>query len=335
MSSHPKFKAAAVQAAPVLLDLEATLDKTCRLIDEAGSNGAKLIAFPEAWLPGYPYWIWIDGPDYGLKYFIELFKHAVEIPSRAVQRISEAAHRNHLYVCVSVTEKEGGSLYLTQLWFNPKGDLIGKHRKNKATSQERTIWGDGDGSMMPVFKTEYGNLGGLQCWEHFIPLNVAAMGGQHEEIHCGSWPVAMWDPLHPFATDQTIAAAKYYAITNQVFYLLASMIWTKEQEDRICETETQRQVMKFGYGMSRIIAPNGVEIGTRLSPDEEGLCYADIDLEMILPGRYLIDTAGQYSTPGFLRLTFDRSVHRAVHMIGDSRPEALAYEEIQFDIPKG
>ena len=219
------------------------------------------------------------------------------------------------------------------MWFNPKGDLIGKHRKNKATSQERTIWGDGDGSMMPVFKTEYGNLGGLQCWEHFIPLNVAAMGGQHEQIHCGSWPIAMWDPNRPFATDQTIAAAKYYALTNQVFYLLASMIWTKEQEDRICETEEHRNAMKYGYGMTRIIAPNGVEIAS-LSPDEEGICYADIDLEATIPGRYLIDTAGHYSTPGFLRLTFDKSVRKAVNIVGNSDPQTISYDEIQFSEDK-
>ena len=116
-----------------------------------------------------------------MKYFVEFYNNAVEIPGKSVQEISEAAKRHKMYVCVSVTEREVGSLYLTLLWFNPTGDLIGKHRKNKATSQEKTIWGDGDGSLMPVFHTEYGNMGGLQCWEHFIPLNVAAMGGQYEQ----------------------------------------------------------------------------------------------------------------------------------------------------------
>ncbi len=330
MNTYPKFKVAAVQSAPVLLDLDATVAKTCTLIDEAGANNAKLIAFPEAWIPGYPYWIWMDGPDYGMKYFVEFFKNAVEIPSKAVRDLSEAARRNSMYVCVSVTEREGGSLYLTQLWFAPNGDLIGKHRKNKATSQEKTIWGDGDGSLMPVFDTELGRLGGLQCWEHFIPLNVAAMGGQNEQIHCGSWPVAMWNPDNMFATMQTHAAATYYAVTNQVYYLLASQIWTDEEADRICETDAHRAAMKNGYGMTKIIAPNGRDIGTHLEPDEEGICYADIDLGAYIAGRYIIDTAGTYSTPGFLRLTLDKSVHKAVNIIGEHEQNVITYEEIQY-----
>lgn len=331
MKTYPKYKVAAVQAAPVLLDLDATVRKTCDLIDEAGKIGAKLINFPEAWIPGYPWWIWMDDVNYGMKYFVDLYNNAVEIPSQAVRDLSEAARRNRMYVCVSVTEREGGSLYLTQLWFDDNGNLIGKHRKNKATSQEKTIWGDGDGSLMPVFDTRLGRLGGLQCWEHFLPLNVAAMGGQHEEVHCGSWPIAMADPNHPFATYQTHAAATYYAVTNQVFYLLSSMIWTKEQEDRVCESDKQRNAMKYGYGMAKIIAPNGVDIGTHLEPDEEGICYADIDLGAYISGRYLIDNAGTYSTPGFLRLTFDKSVHKAVNIVGDHDQKVISYDEIQYE----
>ena len=277
MKEYPKYKVAAVQAAPVMLDTEATVKKTCDLIDEAGRQGVKLINFPEAWIPGYPYWIWADGVDYGMPLFVELYNQAVEIPSKAVRDISEAAKRNKMYVCVSVTEKEGGSLFLTQLWFNPDGDLIGKHRKFKATSQEKTIWGDGDGSMAPIFDTELGRLGGLQCWEHNLPLNVAMMGGRHEQVHCGSWPIAMWDPNNMFATEQTHHTAHYYAVTNQVYYLLASQIWTDEQADRIFTTDKQRASMKNGYGMTRIIAPNGTLIAS-MDPNEEGLCIAEIDL---------------------------------------------------------
>ena len=109
---YQSFRAAAVQAAPVFLDLNATVEKTCSLIDEAASNGAKLIGFPEAFIPGYPWWIWLGDPGYGAPFFEELFKNAVEIPSTAVQKISEAARKNRIYVSVSVNELEGGSLYL-------------------------------------------------------------------------------------------------------------------------------------------------------------------------------------------------------------------------------
>ena len=148
---YPVVKVAAVQAAPEYLDRDATVEKACSLIDKAGSEGAKLVAFPEAFIPGYPWWIWFDEPAAGIPFFIKLYKNAVTVPGPAVQSLSEAAKRNGVYVCISVTEKDGASLYLTQLWFNPNGDLIGKHRKLKPSGAERYIWGEGDASMMPVF----------------------------------------------------------------------------------------------------------------------------------------------------------------------------------------
>lgn len=331
MSHFPNFRVAAVQASPILLDLDATVEKTCRLVDEAASNGAKVIAFPEAYIPGYPWWIWLGNADYGMKYYIDLYKNAVEIPSLAVQKLSAAAKRNQVYFCVSVTEKDGGSLYLTQLWFDPRGDLIGKHRKFKATNAEKVIWGDGDGSMMPVFETEFGNLGGLQCWEHFLPLNLAAMTSLNEQVHVASWPIALPQEGHLFGAEQCLIATKYYAITNQVFCLLSSQIWTEEQRDRICETEEQRNFMAVGHGFARIIGPNGKEISTPLAHDEEGITYADINLEQIIPGKFLIDSAGHYSTPGFLSLTVDRTEKKPVKHIGSSKQEIISFDELQFN----
>ena len=330
MLKNSKFKVAAVQAAPVFLNLDATVEKTCSLVDEAASNGAQIIAFPEAFIPGYPWWIWLGNADYGMKYYIQLYKNAVEIPSLATQKLSEAAKRNKVYFSVSVTEKDGGSLYLTQLWFNPDGDLIGKHRKLKATNAEKTIWGDGDGSMMPVFNTEIGNLGGLQCWEHFLPLNVAAMASMNEQIHVSSWPIGMPYEGHLFGMEQCITAAKYYAITNQVFCLVSSQIWTNEMQEAICETDEQKNFMKIGHGFARIFAPNGLEIGNKLSHDEEGITYADIDLDQIIPGKFLIDSAGHYSSPSVLSLNFNKTPLKTIRQIGDTKGNVVKYEELQF-----
>jgi len=149
-TEYPSYKVAAIQAAPVFLDLDTTVEKICGLITGAASNDAKLIAFPEAFIPGYPWWIWLGTTlENSIKFFEMLYSNAVTIPSGAVRQISAYARDNGVYVCVSVSEREGGSLYLTQLWFNPQGDLIGKHRKFKATNVERSIWGDGCGSMAP------------------------------------------------------------------------------------------------------------------------------------------------------------------------------------------
>lgn len=331
MQQYPTTKVAAVQIAPVMLDRDATIRKVCEYIGEAAENGAKIIGFPEAIVPGYPWWIWLDNPISSMDLYTDLYKNAVEIPSPSVQRLSEAARDAEAYVCVSVTELDGASLYLTQLWFNPMGDLVAKHRKLKATSNEMTVWGDGDGSMMPVIESEYGNLGGLQCWEHYIPPNVSVMGAKNEQIHVSSWPIGMADPTHPFSDQQCITAAMYYALSNGCYVILASQLWTEEQADRICKNDAQRSVMQVGHGFSRIIAPSGYVL-SQVPSDQEGICYAQADLNAIIPVKYLIDTAGHYSTPGVMQLYVDESRQKAVHFEeGGDVPPVLLSEEIQFE----
>lgn len=331
---YPKVKVAAVQFAPKMLDLDGSVAHACDMIREAGANGANVIAFPEAAIPGYPWWIWMSDPGSGMKYYALLFQNAVEIPSPSVQRLSQAARDAGAYVCISVTERELGSLYLAQLWFDPTGALVGKHRKLKATNAEMTIWGDGDTSLMPVLDTEYGKLGGLQCWEHYIPLNVATMGATGEQIHVSSWPIGLADSTHPFADQQCINAALYYAVSNGTFTLVASQIWTEEQADVICDTDEQRAMMEVGHGFTRIIGLNGCVL-SQLPTDEEGICYADVDLADAIPVKYFIDTAGHYSTPGMMQLYVDQSEHKAVHLEGGRPQKTLSYEELQFDDKQG
>lgn len=325
---YPKTKVAAVQFEPKMLDLEVSIAHAADMIREAGKEGARIIAFPEAAIPGYPWWIWMKNPGAGMKYYVKLFENSVEIPSPAVAALSEAAHDAEAYVCISVTERELNSLYLTQLWFDPTGALVGKHRKLKATNAEMTVWGDGDTSLMPVLDTEYGKLGGLPCWEHYIPLNVATMSAMGEQIHVSSWPIGMPDPTHPFADAQCVTAATYYALTNGCYTLVASQLWTEAQADVICETEDERQMMEPGHGFTRIIAPNGCTI-SELASDEEGICYADIDLSTSIPVKYLIDTSGHYSTPGTMQLYVDMSEHRSVHLEHMHGQKALSYDELQ------
>lgn len=328
-SVYPKVKVAAVQFEPRMLDLEASVAHACDLIREAGAAGAKVIAFPEAAIPGYPWWIWMSDPGSGMKHYVRLFQNSVEIPSPSVRSLSQAARDAAAYVCISVTEKDKGSLYLTQLWFDPAGDLVGKHRKLKATNAEMTIWGDGDTSLMPVLETEYGRLGGLQCWEHYIPLNVATMGAMGEQIHVSSWPIGLPDPTHPFAVQQCINAALYYAVSNGTFTLCASQIWTEAQADVVCDTPEQRAMMGLGHGFTRIIGPNGCVV-SELPSDEEGICYADVDLADAIPVKYFIDTAGHYSTPGTMQLYVDMSEHTSVHLEGARPQRRLSYDEIQY-----
>lgn len=328
MSKYPRYTVAAVQMAPVMLDAAATTAKVCDKIREAGKANARVIGFPEAMIPGYPWWIWMGDPGWGMQFYTELFKNSVEILGPEVRALSQAARDAGAYVCVSVTEKDGASLYLTQLWFDPSGSLVGKHRKLKATNAEMTIWGDGDASMMPVLDTEYGRLGGLQCWEHYIPLNVATMGAKNEQVHVSSWPIGLPDPTHPFGVQQCKNAADYYALSNGCFVLQASQIWTEEQANRICDTPERRAMMQLGHGFTRILGPNGCVLA-ELAHDKEGICYAQIDLADTIPVKFFIDTAGHYSTPGLMQLYVDESEHRSAHLGDAAAPEPLLYEEIQ------
>lgn len=330
MSDFPTVKVAAVQASPVFMNLDATVNKTCRLIDEAAAQGAKVIGFPESFIPGYPWWIWMDSPLKGMPFYIQLYKNSVEIPSKSIQKLSEAAKRNKTYVCVSVTEKENASLYLTQLWFGPDGDLLGKHRKFKATNVEKTIWGDGDGSMAPVFKTEYGNLGGLQCWEHILPLNLAAMGSQNEQIHVASWPSFFPGEGELMGIRACELCSLYYALSNQVYVIMSSMIYTDEMRDMIADTEFKQTLMANGYGCTEIIAPNA-EVIAKVPRDEEGFAIAEADLNAIIPGKFCTDPTGHYSTPGFLSLTFDQREHVPVKKIGEQTDHHMSYEQIQAE----
>jgi cyanide dihydratase len=322
MSKYPKFRAAAVQAAPVYLDLDATVEKSCQLIDEAASNGAKLVAFPEAFIPGYPWFAFIGHPEYTKQFYHELYKNAVEIPSLAIQKLSEAAKRNEVYVCISCSEKDGGSLYLAQLWFNPDGDLIGKHRKMRASVAERLIWGDGSGSLMPVFETEIGNLGGLMCWEHEVPLDLLAMNSQNEQVHVASWPGYFDDEI----------PSRYYAISTQTFVLMTSSIYSEEMKDKICLTQEQRDYFNtFKSGHTCIYGPDGEPISEMLPEETEGIAYADIDLEKIIDFKYYIDPAGHYSNQS-LSMIFNQNPTPVVRKIGESKNEVLKYEDINLSV---
>ncbi|MCB6203144.1 carbon-nitrogen hydrolase family protein [Extibacter muris] len=329
---YPVVKAAAIQASPEYLDRDATVEKACSLIDRAGSEGAKLIAFPEAYIPGYPWWIWFDEPAAGIPFFMKLYKNAVTVPGPAVQKLSEAAKKNGVYVCISVTEKDGASLYLTQLWFNPNGDLIGKHRKLKPSGAERYIWGEGDASMMPVFDTEIGRLGGLECWEHMVPANMMAMMKKNEQIHVQSWPSCFPQPEHLFSNYPLETGAKAYSIINQVYSVISSQIYTEQMRDMLCTTEKQREIMQPGYGMTMIVDPAG-HIISSVPRDEEGICYAELDLSLLIAGKFLTDPAGHYSNQS-LRLIIDENPRPPVTIIGRAEEQTLSYEELQ-DISAG
>ncbi len=182
---------AVVQAAPVLFDREATIDKACRLIAEAQAKGARIILLPEAFVPAYPRGLGFgmvvgQRSEAGRRLWERYRDNAVDVPSPATERLGEAARAAGAYVAIGVIERDavsGGTLYCTLLYFGPDGTLLGKHRKLKPTGSERLIWGEGDGSTLFATATPFGTIGGLICWENYMPLARMAMYGKGVSLY--------------------------------------------------------------------------------------------------------------------------------------------------------
>ena len=328
MKEYPQFKAAAVQAAPVFLNAEATADKACKIIDEAAANGAKMIGFPEGYISGYPWWVWLTDPCSPTGLIQELYDNSVEIPGPIIKKLSESARKNKISVGISVTEKDGGSLYLTQLWFDPLGNLMGKHRKLKPSGGERLIWGEGEASMMPVFDTEIGRLGGLQCWEHWIPLNIQAMNSQNEQVHVASWPCFVPGDEALTSESPNEVSARYYALATQAFVISSTQIHTEEIYEKMGKLSPYDAFVEYGGGNACIIAPNGKILTEKLPRNQEGIVYADIDLKKIVDCKYQIDPAGHYSNKT-MKMVVDRTPSPVVSFIGNGLDTSIKYENIQ------
>jgi nitrilase len=300
---YPVFKAAAVMAAPVFLDRNKTTEKACKLIKEAGSKGAELIAFPETYIPAYPYWIWLGSPTWGAPFFAELYKNSVEIPSATTEAIGEAAKKANAYVVMGLNERDKDTLYNTLLYFNREGEIIGKHRKLQPTHSERTIWGRGDGSDLVVLDTDLGKLGGLICWEHTMDLVSYAMVAMGEQIHVAVWPAisAMTHSPHAgFFNNVTEAAARHYAWAGQEFVINVQPVVDDYMIDRL-GMKGKPDMIKTGGGWSAIVNPHGQIIAGPLS-SKEGIIYADINMEEIIFAKLFCDCVGHYARPDVVRL---------------------------------
>ncbi len=297
---------AAVQASPVPFDLEATLDKVTRLTAEAAGKGAKLILFPEAYVGGYP-WGLAFGTSVGgrtsagRRTWDRYLRGAVEVPGPAVERIGEAARVNQVYLAVGVVERDtdfsGGTLFCTLLYFGPDGSLLGKHRKLKPTAAERFIWGEGDGSTLTVVDTPLGRVGGLICWENYMPLARMAMYAKGVEIY-----------LAPTADgrERWQATLQHIAIEGRCFVLGCNQYATRSQypDDLEIADELESWPERLCRGGSAIYSPSG-ECLAGPCYDEEGILVADLDPAEITRGKFDFDAVGHYARPDVFRLEVD------------------------------
>ena len=233
---HPQFRAAAVQAAPVFLDLDASIDKAIDLIAEAAAKGAKLVAFPETWLPGYPWFIWLDSPAWGMQFIQRYHDNSLVYGSPQAERLMKAAKDHAIMVVMGHSEKAGGSLYMAQWIIDAEGHTVAQRRKLKPTHVERTIYGEGDGSDLTVYDTALGRIGALCCWEHLQPLSKYAMYAQSEPLHIAAWPsFSLYrGGACALVAEVNNAASRIHAVEGRCFVLAPRATGSKEMVQLLC-----------------------------------------------------------------------------------------------------
>ena len=318
---HPKFRAAAIQAAPVFLDLDASIDKAIGLIAEAAKNGAQLIAFPETWLPGYPMFIWLDSPAWGMQFIQRYHDHSLVYGSPEAARIAKAAKDHSIMVVMGHSEKHGGSLYMGQWIIDAEGNTVMQRRKLKPTHVERTVFGEGDGSDLTVYDTALGRVGALCCWEHLQPLSKYAMYAQNEQVHIAAWPAFSLYRGGAYALGPEVnnAASRIYAVEGQCFVIAPCATVSKEMLQTLCgDDPMKRQLLQEGGGFTAIYAPDGQLMHEPLPETTEGIVYADLDLGMISLAKAAADPAGHYARPDVTRLLLNKT--RGDRVVSNAAP---------------
>ncbi|MBV9666118.1 MAG: carbon-nitrogen hydrolase family protein [Actinobacteria bacterium] len=303
-----KVIAAAVQTSPVFLDREATVDKACGLIDKAAAEGAGLIVFPETFVPTYPDWVWRTTPwaDGAAQWYSRLFDQSVVVPSPATVALGEAARAARAYVSIGVNERDehGSTLYNTQLYFGPDGAFLGKHRKLMPTGGERLVWGVGDGSTLLVIDTPFGRIGGLTCWENYMPLARAAMYAQGVDIYLA--PTWDNDDVWPLTMRHIAKEGRCYVI---------GVTFCMRGSDVPADIPGRDQVYGgaddwMSRGNTMIVAPGGEVLAGPLV-EEDGIVVAELDVRKAHTSRRQFDPAGHYNRPDVFQLRVDTRAKNA------------------------
>ena len=303
--TRAKFKVAAAQATPVFLNRDETVEKACELIARAAAAGARLVVFPEAFIAGYPDWVWVV-PNTSAKVLNDLYTrlidNAIAIPDESTKRLCNAAKRSKIHVVMGMHERNSeasnASVYNTLLFVDDRGEIMGRRRKLIPTGAERMVWAQGDGGTRDAFDTPFGKIGGLICWENFMPLARQAVYAAGTQILA----TPTWDK-----SDNWLDSLRHIAREGGVFVVSCCMAIRMDDIPDTCEFKTfypsEREWINTGN--SCVINPKGEVIAGPLEAKED-LVIAEVDLDEIVAAKRLFDAAGHYARPDIFNFSVRR-----------------------------
>ncbi len=311
---YPKVRVGSVQAGPVFMDRDATVEKACRLIQEAADNGAQLVAFPEAFIPAYPYWARYLNPMQSLRYTKELLKQAVQVPSRSTQRLAQAARAARAHVLIGINEKVAhahGTLFNANLLFGPDGQLIASHRKLVPTLSEKLVWAHGDGHGLRTHRTQLGRLGSLICGENANPLARFVLIAEGEQIHVANYLALPRKDMggYDLAKDIEIRSAAH-SFEGKIFTVVSSLVINESVVSYFSEHPEVKALLSTGsVGHTAVYGPLGTLVQGPLDPNVEAILYADIDLDQALLPKLRHDVGGSYNRFDVMTVVANRARH--------------------------
>ncbi|CCF33209.1 hypothetical protein CH063_05447 [Colletotrichum higginsianum] len=336
-----QWKAAVCQSEPCWFDKDAAIEKSIKLIKEAHSNGASLIAFSEVWVPGYPNFLWSGNYKENIPLVQKYMQNSISAYGDEMLQIRQAAADNKIYVGFGFSERVGASLYLAQALIGPDGNILLHRRKTKPTHVERTLFGDSTGdSLTTVVDTPLGKIGMLNCWEHLQPLLKYHTYAQGEQVHIAAWPFNGdfnngIEPWSLFNEANELTASRMYALEGAVYVLCTNQPLSPEGSRLNSEGQGSADPGSFmlsgGGGRAAVFGPDGRQLTEPTERTYDGLVYCDIDLDKIDYAKTLTDCVGHYSRPDLLRLVVDDQPKNYVTRVSPEKPTNTIYHSTVGD----